>query len=108
LHTKKITMTKLQGKIKQVFQTETYNNFDKRIFWIQELAEKFANTFQLELWKDDCKMIDNYKVGDYVTIYIDIKGKSFNRKDGTEGVINTLKCWNIEKDGKPFKEIVKP
>lgn len=100
-------MTKLQGKIKQVLQKETFNNFTKRVFWIEEIADKYANTFELQLWKDDCDMIDSYKVGDYVTVYIDIKGKSFNRKDGTEGVINTLKCWNIEKDGKPFKEITK-
>ena len=100
-------MTKLQGKITKIFEKETYNNFDKRIFWIKEIADKFANSFSLELWKDDCKMIDNYKIGDYVTIYIDIKGKSFTRKDGTDGVMNTLKCWNIEKDGKPFKEITK-
>jgi len=100
-------MTKLQGKITKIFETTKHNNnFYKRIFWIQEIGE-YANTFELQLWKGDCNMIDNYKVEDYVTIYIDIKGKSFPRKDGTEGVINTLKCWNIEKDGKPFKEITK-
>lgn len=99
-------MTKLQGKIKQVFETEIKNNFTKRIFWIEEIGEKFANTFKLELWKDDCNMIDNYKVGDYVTVYIDIKGKLYE-KDGTSFVNNTLKCWNIEKDGKAFKEINK-
>jgi hypothetical protein len=51
-------------------------------------------------------MIEEYKVGDFVTCYIDIKGKYWE-KEGREGVINTLKCWNIEKDGKSFKEISK-
>lgn len=102
-------MTKLQGKIIQVFETKTYNNnFSKRLFWIKEVAEKYSNTFELQLWKDDCSMIDNYRVGDYITAYIDIKGDSFKRKDGGDAVINSLKCWNIEKDGKAFKEIVKP
>ena len=49
-------------------------------------------------------MIDSYDLGDYVTIYIDLKGKYWS-KDGKEGITNTLKCWNIEKDGVPFKEI---
>jgi hypothetical protein len=49
-------------------------------------------------------MIDSYKAGDFVTAYIDIKGKYWE-KNGKEGVMNTLKCWNIEKDGKPYKEI---
>ena len=27
--------------------------------------------------------------------------------DGKEGVMNSIKCWNIEKDGKPYKETQK-
>ena len=49
-------------------------------------------------------MIDSYNVGDFITAYIDIKGKHWE-KNGKEGVMNTLKCWNIEKEGKPYKEI---
>lgn len=99
-------MVKVSGKIKQIFESGVFGNFEKRLFWLEEVSEKFANTWQLELWQNDCSMIDNYKVGDYVTCYIDIKGKSFQKKDGSgESVINTLKCWNFEKDGKTFKEI---
>jgi len=100
-------MIKLSGKIKEVFETTTFNNFAKRIFWLEETAEKYANTWQLELWNKDTEMIDHYKVGDYVTIYIDIKGKFWQNDIGKQGVMNTLKCWNIEKDGVPFKEIIK-
>lgn len=98
-------MIKLSGKIKKVFDTETYNNFSKRVFWLEETSEKFANTFQFELWKQDTDMIDHYKVGDFVTVYLDIKGKHWQNDSGKEGVMNTLKCWNIEKEGKPYKEI---
>ncbi len=98
-------MIKLSGKIKEIFPTESFTSFEKRLFWLEEVAERFQNTWQLELWNADCPMIDNYKKGDYVTCYIDIKGKSFLRKDGTDGVMNSLKCWNFEKDGKSIKEI---
>jgi hypothetical protein len=98
-------MIKLSGKIKKIFKTEIFNNFEKRTFWLEDIAEKYPNTWQLELWKSDIDMIDNYSVGDYVTVYIDIKGKYWSKDDGKDGVMNTLKCWNIEKEGKPFKEI---
>jgi hypothetical protein len=49
-------------------------------------------------------MIDNYEVNDFVTCYIDVKGKHWEKSD-KEGVINSLKCWNIEKDGQTFKKI---
>lgn len=99
-------MFKLQGKIKKVFPTETFNNFEKRIFWLDSGHEKYPNTWCLELWKNDTKMIDNYQEGDFITAYIDIKGKYWVRHDGKEGVMNSLKCWNIEKDGVTFKEIL--
>ena len=54
-------MIKLEGKIKKVFGTETFNNFEKRIFWLEEVKSaepRFTNTWQLELWKADCTMID--------------------------------------------------
>lgn len=99
-------MIKLSGKIKKIQETESWNNFEKRCFWLEDIADKYPNTWLLELWKTDTAMIDEYKVGDFITCYIDIKGK-FWEKEGREGVINTLKCWNIEKDGKSFKEISK-
>jgi len=68
-------MIKLSGKIKKVFNTETFNTFEKRTFWLEDVSEKYPNTWQLELWTSDIDMIDHYSVGDFVTVYIDIKGK---------------------------------
>lgn len=98
-------MIKLSGKIKEVFETQTFNSFQKRIFWLEDINEKYPNTWALELWKDDVEMIDNYKKGDFITCYIDIKGKYWESANGKSGVMNTLKCWNIEKDGKLEKQI---
>jgi Domain of unknown function (DUF3127) len=98
-------MLKIEGKIKKVFDSVTYTNFEKRIFWLDDCAEKFRNIYALELWKNDCTMIDNYKEGDFIIAYIDLKGILWEEKDGKEQVKNTLKCWNIEKDGVTFKKI---
>ena len=99
-------MIKLTGVIKKVFPTETFNNFEKRVFWLDDQADKYPNIHSLELWKNDVEMIDHYKVGDFVTAYIDIKGKYWEKADKS-GVINSLKCWNIEKEGVSFKNIDK-
>lgn len=97
-------MIKLSGKILRVFDTETFGNFEKRVFWLEDVDEKYPNTWHLELWQGDTNMIDHYNVGDYITAYVDIRGKYWN-KNGKEGVMNSLKCWNIEKEGKSYKEI---
>lgn len=103
-------MIKITGTIKKVFPTEVKSNgFHKRIFWLDDDTEKYPNVFQFELWKDDVIMIDSYEVGDVVTCFIDLKGRYWNKevngKIEQEGVMNSLKCWNIEKNGKPFKKM---
>lgn len=98
-------MITLSGVITRIFETKEFNNFPKRVFWLDDKAEKFGNEWELMLWKKDVEMIDNYKVGDFVTVYIDIKGSKWVGRDGEERVTNTLKCWNIEKDGQLFKPI---
>jgi hypothetical protein len=104
-------MIKLSGKIREIFEIDSFTsaegkNFDKRAFWLEDTANSYPNTWQLELWNKDCAMIDSYNVGDFVTCYVDIKGKSFEKRDGSgKGIINTLKCWNVEKEGKTYKEI---
>ena len=99
-------MIKIVGKIEKVFPKQTLSGgFEKRVFWLNDESDKFPNTFQLELWKADADMIDKYQLGDTVTCYIDLKGKVFTGKDGEERVTNTIKCWNIEKDGELSKKM---
>jgi len=103
-------MIKLSGKIHKIFETESFGNqekkFEKKLFWLQEAAgeSKYANTWAMELWNQDIPMMDSLHEGDYVTCFVDVKGKYYE-KNGREGVIVSLKCWNFEKDGKTFKEL---
>lgn len=102
-------MIKLTGVLKQMNNTIAYGKadkpFNKRTFVLQEITDMYPNTWQLEFWQDDCQMGDAYNEGDFLTCYVDIKGKSFIKQDGAEGVINSLKCWNVEKEGKTYKAV---
>jgi len=100
-------MNKVSGKIKEMFPSIVRGTFEKRLFWLEEVVDKYPNTFQLEFWNADCKMpeVMNLKKGDFITAYYDMKGKVFIKTDGEEAVGNSMKCWNIEKEGVIFKEI---
>lgn len=93
---------RLTGKLKKIFPLENKAGFEKRIIWLEETKKDFANTWQIEFWQADALMLGHYKEGDIVTCVIDIRGRTWDR-DGKNGVMNTLKCWNIEKDGVSFK-----
>ena len=99
-------MIKLEGKIAKVFDAQKKTDkFTKRLFWLEDVSERFPNMWKMELWNADCTLIDNYKIGDFVTAYIDVRGKKWSKSDGTEDVENTLKCWNFEKEGVILKKI---
>lgn len=95
-------MVKLEGKIKQINDLEEYGTFQKRTFWLEDIAEQYPNIWLLEVWNKDIPMLDELQVGDFITAFVDIKGKL--TKDASK-VINTLKCWNYEKDGKTYKKV---
>ena len=97
-------MIKLSGTIEKIFESEEKASFKKRKLWLKQTLDKYPNVWQIECWKGDCDMLDSYNQGDFVTCVIDIKGSQFETNNGIF-VMNTLKCWNIEKDGKLFKEI---
>lgn len=100
-------MIKISGRICKIYPTVTRSeSFRKRIFWLAEQATEYApNTWELELWNKDCDMIDAYNVGDFVTCYIDIKGKQYTKANGEQAIMNTIKCWNFEKDGISVKNV---
>jgi hypothetical protein len=96
-----LSQTILQGVILKIKETQKIRDFWKREFWLQEMKteqNKYPNVWTLELWHDDTMEIDNFKKGDSVRCYVDIKGKLLTKK-GTdqEFIINTLRCWQIQK-----------
>ena len=100
-------MITLQGKITKIFDTEKKTDkLTVRKFWVDDEKEKFGNVWELQTWNSDTAMLDTYKVGDYLTFYVDIRGRLWTRQDGSQNVQMDIKCWNIEKEGKLFKPIV--
>lgn len=92
-----ITIT---GTIKQIFHSEVFGSFEKRVFWVEETTDKYPNTYQLEMQQGECNRLDGFKAGDKVECSVDVRGKWWN-KNGKEGVINTMKCWKLVKQGQP-------
>lgn len=89
---------KFIGTIVTIFPVETFGNFEKRVVWVLDSSGKFPNTYAVEFWQNDVNMMDSYRAGDNVEMSIDVRGNHW-KKNGKEGVINTLKCWRVEKVG---------
>lgn len=88
----------ISGYITDIFPSEIFGNFEKRMFWLIEDEAKYPNEYQLELHQGDCNLLDKFKTGDLVECQVDVRGKKFS-KGGRDFIFNSLKVWKISKTG---------
>jgi hypothetical protein len=92
-------MNTIKGIIKLINETKEYgsNGFTKREF-VLATEEKYSQEVKLELYKDDCGLIDDYEVGDSVEATFNIKGNEYK---GNYYV--NLQAWKLSSSGSPSK-----
>lgn len=69
----------LSGTISVIMETKSYgdNGFQKRDFVINTGGE-YSQEIKMELVKDKCDIIDDFEVGDEVTVSFNIRGNQNN------------------------------
>lgn len=89
----------LKGKIKKIDQTKSYgtSNFRKREL-VLETQEQYPQTILLSFQQDKCDVLNSYKVGDVVTIGINIRGKEYTNQQSEVKYFNELIGWKITKE----------
>jgi hypothetical protein len=90
---------KISGHIVRIFPSETHGNFEKRRIWVKENEGEYPSQFELEAQQAYCKVLDGFKEGDVVNCSVSVRGRHWVKRDdpSKEGVMNTLKCWKIER-----------
>lgn len=87
----------LSGKIYRIDNEQKVSDtFSKREFII-ETDEQYKNHILIQVVKDKCAVLNQYKVGDSVTVDLNVKGRLWTGNDGIEKCFNTLECWKISK-----------
>ena len=97
----------LRGVIKKMLPIQQISDkFKKREIWLAETGEH-AQTFSLEFHNDTCRALENFREGEQVECFINIRGRHW-QKNGKEGVMNTLQCWKITTHGAPHPTPAQP
>jgi len=87
----------LNTKIHSIGETQNVTDtFSKREF-VVETQEDYPQFLLLQVIKDKCGVLNNYKVGQNVKVSLNLKGRLWTNKEGVEKCFNTLECWRIEK-----------
>lgn len=83
----------ISGKIKSIGNTETFGTkgFQKRVFVLEVVDGKFTNIVPLEFTKDKCSLLDNFSVGQEVSVEFNLRGSEYNGR-----VFLNAQAWKIE------------
>ena len=87
----------IKGTIKVIKATEVVSEkFSKREL-VVTTDEQYPQHILIDFIQDKCSVLDNFKVGDNVTVSINVRGKEYTNKNGELGYFNQLQGWKIEK-----------
>jgi len=84
-------MYEATGKIKAIFDTQTFaSGFAKREFVITT-GDKFPQDLKFEVVKDKCGLLDDFHPDQDVQVNFDIRGNEYNGK-----YYVNLSCWKLQ------------
>ena len=87
----------LLGKIKLIGDIKTYgdNGFRKREL-VLTTEEQYPQHILIEFIQNNCELLDNYSIGQTVSIGINIRGRDWESPDQGIKYFNSIQGWRIE------------
>jgi len=88
----------LTGTVHKVGDTQLIKEtFQKREMIVAIEDGNYTQHITVEVTKDKCSELDNYKAGDQVTVYFNLRGRLYTGKDGVERAFTNLAAWKLTK-----------
>ena len=91
----------IQGKLLEISDTvQVKETFRKREF-VLEYADnpQYPEYVKFECIQDKCDMLDNYAVGQDVTVSFNLKGRKWVDPQGSTKYFNSLQAWRMQPGG---------
>ena len=87
----------LKGTIKLLRDTETFGEkgFRKREM-VLTTKEECPQMIQIEFVQDKCDLLDNFGIGEEVSISINIRGREWINPEGVAKYFNSIQGWKIQ------------
>lgn len=81
------------GIIHKIFdQEQITDTFKKREFVLSVTSANYTEYIKFEMVQDRCDMLANYKEGDTITVYFDLRGREWQGK-----YFVNLRSWKLSK-----------
>lgn len=83
---------KVKGKEQKVS-----DRFKKREFVLTDNSPSYPQTILFQLTQDRCSLLENYNVGDEITVHFQLKGREWRNPQGEVKFFNSLDVFKVEK-----------
>lgn len=85
------------GKIKLIGEVKTFgaNGFRKREM-VVTTDEQYPQHIMIEFVQDKCDVLNNFQVGQDVTVSINLRGREWVNPQGETKYFNSIQGWRIE------------
>lgn len=84
----------ITGTIKQINNAVTTGSFIKREVVVRT-DETYPQHLMIEFTQDKCNLLDNFKIGQSVTIGVNLRGKEWVSGTGVTKYFNSIQGWKI-------------
>ena len=87
----------VSGKLVEIFETvKIKESFQKREFVLEFASNpKYPELVKFETVQDKCNLLDNFKVGQEVSVEFDLRGRKWTDQKGVVKYFNTLQAWRL-------------
>lgn len=87
---------KISGALKRISDSvHVSDKFKKREFVLTDSSTQYPQHIQFQLSQDRCALIDNFKEGDQVEVYFNLRGREWTSPQDEIKYFNTLDAWKI-------------
>lgn len=92
-------MSEVIGKIKVINPEQQVSASFKKRELVVTTEEQYQQHILIEFSQDKCDVLNNYKVGDLVSVGINLRGREWVNPQGETKYFNSIQGWKIEKQG---------
>jgi len=89
----------ISGTIKKIGDTQEITASFKKRELVVTTEEQYPQHLAIEFVQDKTDVLNNYQVGDKVTVGINLRGREWTSPQGEVKYFNSIQGWRIDKTG---------
>lgn len=95
----------LNGTLHELSGTQQITDkFSKRDFILEIPNGNYLQYIKCEATGQTCSKLDGARIGSQVFAKCDLRGRVYQKKDGTKGQMNTVVAWDIRYEQAEFRD----